>query len=244
MLTRQDFRQRFGKNSPIVFPVIHVLDAEQVDRNIKRAMKAGAAGCFLINHHFNGDQLIPILKVARENWPEYWLGVNFLGYSPPESFAALGSLSRGGCEIDACWVDNAGIETSVGAQSPAAAFGTQRKQFGWSGLYFGGTAFKYQAHVSAENNERVAISAAQFMDVVTTSGPGTGVAADPQKIASFRSALGDVPLAIASGISAENVHIFRDADCFLVASSINRTGDFFEIDENRLNRLIDEVDRF
>ena len=48
-------------------------------------------------------------------------------------------------------------------------------------------------------------NAMPYMDVVTTSGPGTGKAAAPEKIRTIRQAIGDKPLAIASGVTPENV---------------------------------------
>ncbi len=58
----------------------------------------------------------------------------------------------------------------------------------------------------------------------TTSGPGTGSAPELRKIREMREALGpDGPLAIASGITAENVVEFaRYATHFLVASGVSR----------------------
>jgi predicted TIM-barrel enzyme len=67
------------------------------------------------------------------------------------------------------------------------------------------------------------------MDVVTTSGPGTGEAASVEKIRTMKNALGDFPLAIASGLTPENVGDFRDlADCFLVASGISSSWTDFD----------------
>ena len=47
--------------------------------------------------------------------------------------------------------------------------------------------------------------AAEYVDVVTTSGPGTGQAADRDKIQAMKEVLGSNPLAIASGITAQNI---------------------------------------
>jgi protein-tyrosine-phosphatase len=78
------------------------------------------------------------------------------------------------------------------------------------------------------------------MDVVTTSGPGTGEAADRAKIAALRSGAPDAPLAIASGITPENVRRYADlADCFLVASGISES--FAELDPGRTAALVERV---
>jgi predicted TIM-barrel enzyme len=79
-----------------------------------------------------------------------------------------------------------------------------------------------------------------FQSLVTTSGPGTGIAALREKIARMKAALGDFPLAIASGITPENVTDYLDvADCFLVATGISR--DFWELDPLRVQALVEAV---
>ena len=59
------------------------------------------------------------------------------------------------------------------------------------------------------------------------------------KITDFRRGLGDAPLAIASGITPDNAaHYAGDVDCFLVATGINHSGDFYNIDPARLSALL------
>jgi predicted TIM-barrel enzyme len=114
-----------------------------------------------------------------------------------------------------------------------------RAESGWTGLYFGGVAFKKQRPVAAAMHARSARLAAPFMDVVTTSGIATGQEADLDKIATFRTALGGTPMALASGITPENaVHYCGQVDCFLVATGINLPGDFYNIDPARLEALL------
>lgn len=59
------------------------------------------------------------------------------------------------------------------------------------------------------------------MDVITTSGPETGVAAPLAKIKALRSGAGDFPIALASGVNVENIRSYLPfVDAFLVASAI------------------------
>jgi hypothetical protein len=110
----------------------------------------------------------------------------------------------------------------------------RRKASGWQGLYFGGVAFKYQRPV--HDLARAAGLASKYMDVITTSGPGTGQASSRAKIRAMKEALGDFPLAIASGITPANVHDYLDvADCFLVATGISKS--FTELDSTLVKRL-------
>ena len=86
---------------------------------------------------------------------------------------------------------------------------------------------------------RAAEIARDWMDVVCTSGIATGVEADDSKIATFRAALGDTPLALASGMTPENAARYRDVDAFMVATGINYDDNFYDIDPARLRRLLD-----
>ncbi len=79
-----------------------------------------------------------------------------------------------------------------------------------------------------------------FMDVVTTSGPGTGHAVHVDKIRAMKEALGQFPLAIASGITAENVQDYLPwSDCYLVATGISKS--FVELDPILVKALIARV---
>ena len=76
------------------------------------------------------------------------------------------------------------------------------------------------------------------MDVITTSGIATGQEADLTKIETFRAAIGERPMALASGISPENARLYADVDCFMVATGINEPGNFYDIDPGRLADLM------
>lgn len=75
------------------------------------------------------------------------------------------------------------------------------------------------------------------MDVITTSGPGTGQPASVNKIARIRSYIGDFPLALASGVNKDNKKLFEPyVDYMLVASSITDKGEM--INEEKLIELL------
>ena len=240
-MNRMHFRRLFKTVGPAVLPVIHVRDAAQAVRNAAVAIEAGAQGVFLINHDFPREELVPILGEVRSRFPSLWLGVNFLAVTGRDAFPVLGRLQAEGVEIDAYWADDARIDerAAMDEQIEAAAIAAAREESGWTGLYFGGTAFKKQRPVAAADHETAARTAAGWMDAVTTSGVATGRAADRAKIAAFRRGCGDAPLALASGVTPENAAGYApDVDAMLVATGINRDGDFYEIDPARLRRLL------
>ena len=240
-MNRIQFRRLFKSVGPAVLPVVHVRDAGQACRNAAIAIEAGAQGVFLINHDFDHEALLPILREVRARFPSLWLGVNFLAVTGRDAFPVLGRLQDEGVEIDAYWADDACIEerAAVEDQAEAAAITAARDASGWQGLYFGGTAFKKQRPVDPRDHERAAQVAAGWMNVVTTSGIATGKAAHRDKIAAFRRGCGDAPLALASGVTPENAPDYaQDVDAVLVATGINRSGDFYEMDPERLQRLL------
>ncbi len=153
-------------------------------------------------------------------------------------FQCLPALAGQGCRIDAYWADDARIDEREDQQTEAELIQTIRQDSGWNGLYFGGTAFKKQRVVDAADYAKSAEIAGGFMDVVTTSGIATGNAADISKITTFRAALPDTPIALASGITPDNAAEYAMVDCFMVATGINITDDFYNIDPEKLGLLI------
>ncbi len=219
-------------NAHAVLPVIHVESLDQAEHNAGIAYMAGCDGVFLINHGMSVDKLLEIHYVVASNFRNWWVGVNFLGLRPEEVFA------KGTRRMAGIWTDNMGIDERAESQLEAEAAQRAREASGWNGLYFGGVAFKYQREV--DDLESAARIAARYADVVTTSGPGTGEAASRDKIVRLRNALGDTPLAIASGITPENVGDYLDvADCFLVATGISKS--WTELDYDRVCQLVDSV---
>jgi predicted TIM-barrel enzyme len=217
---------------PVVLPVIHVASAEQALRNARIARDAGADGVFLINHRIAAPELLDAYRHVAAAHPDLWIGVNCLGVAARDVFRTLPDGVAG------VWVDDAGIREGVDDQVEAEQTALARRRASAQPSYFGGAAFKYQRGVT--DLEAVARIAARYVDVVTTSGPGTGEAPDVEKIRRMRRALPATPLAIASGITPENVDAYLPwADAFLVATGISRT--FEELDPPRVRALVERV---
>ena len=236
-MKREEFHKLFKTPGPVVLPVIHVLDSARTRKNVEVLLEAGAQGCFLINHDFEPEKFLPIIRDTRAVFPSLWMAVNFLAVTGKEAFPILGQLQSEGCQVDAYWADDACINED-GANIEAREIADARANSGWDGLYFGGTAFKKQREVAPSRYGDAAREACPFMEVITTSGVATGQEADHGKIEAFRAAIGDRPMALASGISPENARDYGDVDCFMVATGINEPGNFYDIDPGRLNQLM------
>jgi hypothetical protein len=203
----------------------------QALRNARIAHDEGADGVFLINHKLHHTGLLPIYEVVRQQLPGLWTGLNCLNLGRD----AVNVIPKNTAGL---WVDNAGVDENPTPTAAAEEFAGIRQESRWEGLYFGGVAFKYQEEI--HDVAQVARLAMPFVDVITTSGPGTGHAADVRKIRAMKEAIGDHPLAIASGITPENVHEFMPcADCFLVASGISDS--HTELNPARVRALVEKI---
>jgi uncharacterized protein len=219
----------------VVLPVIHVDTLEQARRNARIARDAGADGVFLINHGISDRELLDVHAAVADEQRGWWIGVNCLGMSPAAVFQAIPATVAG------VWVDHAGIDEYQDQQPYASRVLEVRDTRVPQCLYFGGVAFKYQRPV--DDLEAACRMAARYMDVVTTSGAGTGTPAEVEKIQRMKRALGDTPLGIASRITPENVGDYLPhADYFLVATGISRS--FFDLDPSRVVELVRRVDSF
>jgi hypothetical protein len=220
------------KNKHMIYPVIHVESEEQAISNTKIAKEAGCDGVFLINHGITPEELLVIHAAVAKAVPNWWIGINCLGMSN------VAIIEHATPEISGIWVDNAGIDEHSEDQPMASLYQSIQKNSKWNGIYFGGVAFKYQRPV--EDLETACKFAKQYIDVVTTSGPGTAKAAAVDKIKRMSDTLGEWPLAIASGITPDNIEDYLDkATCFLVASGINKT--WADLDPELVKQLVDKI---
>lgn len=216
-------------------PVVHVEHENQARKNARVALENGAHGFFLITHGVIDDrELHRIYKVLRKEFPNEWIGVNFLSLVPEQIFSILPK------DVSGLWVDDAGLRFPE--QHARLVMGRrQEMRADWKGQYFGGVAFKYQPELPELGRpaDRAKL-AAPFVDVITTSGSGTGSAPGVDKIRLMKEAVPDKPLAIASGMTPENIRTFLPyADYFLVATGISDS--HTELNSTRVRAFADIV---
>jgi len=227
------YRNTFSKRHTFL-AVIHVEGGAQALRNARLANDEGADGIFLINHSAT-NQSIPYVSLLdcyeeiRSKMSTLWIGVNCLDLGRN----AVNYVPK---TMQGIWADSAGIDEKDGRIDvrDAENFSYQRRKIRWAGIYFGGVAFKYQRPVT--DVEAVARKSLSFVDVVTTSGRGTGEAADLEKIRAMKMAIGNFPLAVASGVTPENVEPYMPyVDCFLVATGVSYS--HTELNRSRVRQL-------
>lgn len=199
-------RERFGDRR-VLLPVVHCIHEAQVRLAAEVAMGNGADGIFLINQGgMHAHEVASVAGKLREDVA--FVGLNRLG-DMGDTVMAAGDVAS--LNLDAVWSDRCDMPSG-----------------GRAWLFFGGVAFKYQPEVGD-----VGLAAFEAVrdgvDVVTTSGPATGSPPTVEKVAAMRAAIGDHALAVASGITPENVEPFlAHVDAFLVASGVEQSFGVFD----------------
>ena len=228
-------REVFGVDR-VLLPVIHTIGHAETLESVRIAHAAGCRGVFLIDQELPPPEVLALVCEARAAYPDLWIGVNLLSRRPPQ--ALVDALVDCHGRIDGIWSDNAGVDERSGVpwEPTAKLFVAARRAHDWHGLYFGGVAFKYQRRVADEDLGRLAAMAAVFVDVICTSGSGTGVPAALAKVRAMRADT-TAPIALASGITPENVRDYLPyVDAYLVGTGIEER--FGVLDPRKLDALL------
>ena len=232
------------------YPVIHCYDFNQTQYNLLLALKNKADGVFLINHNqmseLTFDLIIDTISAAYKD--QIKIGANFLNLSNTEALEKAVNFG-----LDMLWVDNAGCDDCDNLQSAENFFKRSYELDDEMNVeIFGGVHFKYQPKPRSSIFESITQSLI-YMDIPTLSGSATGNPADIEFIKEAHYALdafnksywpekGDRSLAIASGVSIENVNDYLPyIDHFLVASSILDENDERLFDEEKLKMLCERI---
>lgn len=221
----------------MITPVIHVIDYDQVKMSVETCLETGIDHVFVIDHNSRNPSthVATIRQKLKEEYPELWVGLNFL-FLPNE--LAMGTAEL--CGANAIWCDTANL---VRPGDEEKAKNLQNARFRKDMLYFGGVEFKYQRQPHPYDYEWLYQTAVKYVDVITTSGPGTGKEIRLDKLIRIRESVGTHPVAVASGIDEGNIHeISKYADYLMVASSITEPNTEL-IMKAKLQRLIDKCSK-
>lgn len=221
-----------SEKNKLFLPVIHHLKYDLSVQQAEFALTHGADGIFLISHNGDDDQLEQPTRDIKQRFPTKLIGINLL------SKDALSSLQIAkNWQLDMVWTDGSGV-SSRGATDLATKVAEELQNACKDVMFFGSVAFKYQR--PEPDPAKAAQLALQLGMIPTTSGPGTGEAPTVDKIKSIHMHNIDGPLAIASGMTVENIQEFLPfASHFLVATGI--CVDFYRFDESKLVRMAEII---
>ncbi|GBG14541.1 N-(5'-phosphoribosyl)anthranilate isomerase [Novimethylophilus kurashikiensis] len=220
-----------------VYPVIHHLDDVTTIHQACVAKACGADGVFLISHNGEDSDLPPLayqLKCMISSSPrEFKVGINLLS---KDAYTAYRYARKH--LIDMVWVDAPGVSSEGGYAEEARRMADI---IDGSIDFFGSVAFKYQPH--EPNPDIVAVMARDLGMLPTTSGTATGSAPDIAKARLMSKALEGGPLAVASGMSVDNVDAYLPYFThYLVATGVSLDENHF--DPEKLKAFVRKVHEY
>lgn len=212
-----------------LIPVIHLLNEDQVKENIEICLVNNINQIFLINHQSSYISLLKTAQHVKQKYPDLWVGLNMLDVHPSGVLEAIDEFYSVDT-INGLWFDRTLTLDHI------------NKNIQFKGEIFSGLNFKYQKQYSDDELIDVINILKQTSTVACTSGNGTGIEANIDKIKKIKELVGvDFPLALASGVSVDNIDTYLPyVDNFLVASSItdNKTE---IINSNKLKKLYNKI---
>lgn len=235
-----------------ILPVIHLQSNEQAVEAAGVASDEGVGGVFIIDHKpstkCNTDILLGAAKAVRESFPQLWVGVNCLEKDSVEALKTFGKEPW----IQGIWNDNAlrwasFARVDMNGLNALHTYGElineQRELENASTVFFGGLAMKGPGYIEDPFAAAAYVEYAQrYVDVVTTSGPGTGHPSPMERLRQIKAAVEEGgKIAVASGVDAANLagHL-EFADYVLLASSIEREQWSGIISREKLRRVMYE----
>jgi predicted TIM-barrel enzyme len=230
-----------------IYPVVHINDVETAKKQSVLALDSGADGVYLINHGMGSDRgtqsIFETMKQVRTDRPNSFIGINLLGKAVDEAYKTIEEFSQGGKDRDmipdALWADD--VTDNLEWQPKEFLEQKNRDPLLSHVKLAGGIAFKYTATFTEDPSmaKTEVESLKDAVDIVTTSGAGTGQSPTVEKLRAIKAAAGDKPVAVASGISAENIGDFTGSvDQVLVSTSIETAPYSGIFDKAKLQKII------
>ncbi|MET3289705.1 UNVERIFIED_CONTAM: putative TIM-barrel enzyme [Brevibacillus sp. OAP136] len=238
------FLQLFKVKKPIM-AMVHLKggsDEEKLaiaKREIDQYAKNGVDAVIIENYFGNSDHVEEVLKYMRTERKEMIYGVNVLNDD-----ASAFELAN---KYDACFIQ---LDSVAGHLTPEddVAFHDfivrMRKET--QAFVLGGVRFKYQPYLSGRSLEEDLQIGMTRCDAIVVTGEGTGMVTDLEKIAKFRSIMGnDFPLIVGAGVTAENAKLQLDvADAAIVGSYLKDTHkDDGDVCEEHVQKFMAEIEK-
>lgn len=208
-------------------PVIHITDdLNDLETNLKIIQDNNIKDIMLISHgYLNYLELIELGTKLKSEYNNLNIGYNFLDLN---SINVFNYLLKNKIKVDYIWIDNSYVGLNNNYALKIKEQWLEYKEFNSNVKYFGGVAFKYLPQ--PKYIEKAIEESKKMMDIITTTGNGTGIEISKEKINLFDKIINkESPLAIASGVSIENIdYLFHYVNYFLVSSSISKSDSLFD----------------
>lgn len=230
----EKFKNVFKTEKPII-GMLHLLgDTRQgiVDNAVeemKMMTKHGVAAVLVENYFGEETDAENVLAVLQRDYPDVVYGVNILG-----DLEAAFALAK---KYDAKFIQ---VDSICGHLSPTAEKyyfdRVDSLRADCDALLLGGVRFKYQPIHSGRSVGEDLMIGMKHCDAIVVTGEGTGIHTDLKKIKTFRSVLGDFPLVVGAGMTADTVaEQLAFSDGGIVGSYFKYGGDAYGyMDEKRV----------
>lgn len=197
-------------------------------RNAEIAFSNKADGIFLTSS-IDCFRMVDIYREVRDSFSDAWIGIRFEDVDPIHQLPRLRAMANKCKQLDAVWT----------RKLPEERPDTQATIFGSFLIDYKGSnevrpPDEKDKPVPGEALRALCNRISSTVDVAVVFGPERGTSPGMAATAALRKFLGSsTQLAIAGGVSAENLHKFiRSADIFIVGTSLS------EQDENGYYRLV------
>lgn len=198
---KEQLVQVFGTDKPII-AMLHLMgnQREEILRIAKEETeiyyRQGVTAVLAENYFGSTEDVEAVLQMLQQEYPDRVYGVNVLG-DEKEAFR----LAR---KYGAKFVQ---IDSVCGHLRPKddEAYAQFLKELRGDGDIFllGGVRFKYMPYCSGRTLEEDLQLGSERCNAIVVTGSGTGISTNMTKIEEFRRLLGDFPLIVGAGMTAE-----------------------------------------
>lgn len=231
-------KEVFGVDKPII-GMLHLSGygrdkiLENARREIEIMYRSGVNAVLVENYFGDRVDVENALKLLQREYPDKIYGVNMLGF-PEMAF----DLAR---KYGAKFVQ---MDSVCGHLEPNYEKPFLKKLEALRGegdiFLLGGVRFKYQPVRSGRSLEEDLKLGMERCDAIVVTGAGTGISTDLEKIKTFRTVLGDFPLIVGAGMTAETAkEQLAFSDGGIVGSYFKEYGEAeYPVDEERVKAFI------
>lgn len=194
-------KEVFGTDKPII-GMLHMTGygpdekMEIAKREIEIMYRNGVNAVLVENYYGGAEDVQNALKYLQENYPDKAYGVNMLGF-PEMAFDMARKYGAKFVQIDS-------VCGHLKPKDDVKYALKLEKLMGDHDIFLlGGVRFKYQSVRSGRSLEEDLKIGSERCDAIVVTGEGTGISTDLEKIKTFRTILGDFPLIVGAGMTAE-----------------------------------------
>lgn len=194
----------FGVEKPII-GMLHMMGLNPEEKmkiakeEIKIMYRNGVNAVLVENYYGDVEDVENALKHLQKEYPDKIYGVNILG-SPDVAFGLARKYGAKFVQIDS-------VCGHALPQHDAELAKYLEQLRGERDIFLlGGVRFKYTQHLSGRSLEEDLELGMERCDAIVVTGEGTGISTDLEKIKTFRTILGDFPLIVGAGMTAETAY--------------------------------------